>query len=734
MIEIMSDSKNAGKRSEPLEAQHQDALVFISRALQVPVEVERIREAVRCSELDKSEPLEALVKAAEALGIRIQPMRMRVRDAVWMAREDQPLLVWATEEKRWVVVRRHGFFRARITDLRRPLEAESVGYVGLERLLAVGDSALVDFGFVSPERASEEAGGKGSRGGDWLAPHSEPGESHGGGHAVMSPVVRLLALLKTEKPDLWTIFVFSLVSGLLYLGLPLAMNALVSNLAFGTQSAPFQQALLVMALAVFGALLLSGLIRALQYYLVEVIQRRMFVRVASAMAYRLPRLRMESLDGVHAPELVNRFLDVVTVQKTTALLLLDGINLVLGASIGLVLLGFYHPFLLSFSVLMLLAIAGIVFGLGRGSVKTSIQESICKYDLVSWLEEIARYPRIFKGSGGYSMAMERADELCHAFLQARGAHFKILLRQILGLVVLEVVATSALLVVGGWLVLSMQITLGQLVASELIVGAIVASLPKLAKKFEAWYDALAAVDKLGHLVDLELEAEGGEVPELRAPNLGVKLVGATLTYPEGNVAFEAVDAEFAPGARVALIGPEGAGSSSLLDVLFGLRALSSGYVMVGGLDLRSWNLEELRKSVLLLRANDIVEGSVAENVRLGRRDVGLEVVQKSLEEVGLFDFVMQFSHGMHTALITGGSLLSSRQRTRLLLARALALSPRLLLIDELFDGLDTDSVEALMRVIFDPQRKWTVLVATRDPGVAERCSQKLTMGASLAEH
>jgi putative ABC transport system ATP-binding protein len=578
------------------------------------------------------------------------------------------------------------------------------------------------------------AGGRESHGSDLLPTHAEPGGGHGsGGHGEESPVKRFWGLLRAERPDLWTIAVFSLVSGLLYLGLPLAMNALVSNLAFGTQSAPFQQALLVMALAVFGALLLSGLIRALQYYLVEVIQRRIFVRVASAMAYRLPRLKVEALDGVHAPELVNRFLDVVTVQKTTALLLLDGINLVLGASIGLVLLGFYHPFLLSFSVLIVLAIGGVIFVLGKGAVKTSIQESICKYDLVSWLEEIARYPRIFKGSGGYAMAIERTDELCHAFLKARGSHFRVLMRQILGLVVLEVVATSALLVVGGWLVLSMQITLGQLVASELIVGAIVASLPKLAKKFEAWYDAMAAMDKLGHLVDLELETEGGEVPRVEAPNLAVKLTDASLAYPEGNTAFEGLSTEVEPGARVALMGAEGAGASSLLDVLFGLRSLSSGYVMLAGLDLRSWNLEELRKNVLLLRAHDIVEGSVAENVRLGRRDVGLEVVQEALESVGLLRFVMQFPQGIHTALITGGSMLSSRQRVRLLLARALALKPRLLLVDELFDALDAETAQELMQVIFDPERKWTVFVATRDPRIAGGCTRRLVLGAHGTE-
>jgi putative ABC transport system ATP-binding protein len=732
----MSEFEMQNRSSNAPELLDEDALAFLCRAIQLRVErtqiqrcLQRIQKEAR---QDSLEPLERLTQAASALGLRIQPVRLSLREAVWMAREDQPFVAWSLSEKRWLILRRHGFFRARVSDPERPMEVDTMGHGALLRRLGWA-SAEGDFGFVSLDPAGEASVGWHGHGEELMPSVSEPGAHQEPVHLHLPPLPRLIGLLRAERSDVWTILLFSLVTGILYLGLPLAMNALVSNLAFGTQSAPFQQALLVLALALFGALLLSGLIRVLQYYLVEVIQRRMFVRVASTMAFRLPRLKVDVLDDVHAPELVNRFLDVVTVQKTTALLLLDGINLVLGASMGLILLGFYHPFLLSFSLLMLIAIGFIVFGLGRGAVSTSIQESICKYDMVNWLEEIARYPRIFKGPGGYALAMERADRLSHAFLEARGSHFGILLRQIIGLVVLEVVATSALLVVGGWLVLSMQITLGQLVASELIVGAVVASMPKLAKKFEAWYDAMAALDKLGHLVDLELERQGGEVPQERPGGYEVRLVGASVSYPEGNSAFSELSAEIESGSRVALIGPEGGGCSTLMDVLFGVRSLSSGYVQVGGLDLRSWNLEELRRGVLLLRANDVVEGTIAENVRLGRSEIGLEEVHSALESVGLLEWVMSLPQGMHTPMTTGGSLFSSRQRVRLLLARAIAMRPKLLLVDEVLDVLDREAARELLKVIGASERPWTLVIATQDPVIAESCGRRVLMGGEGSE-
>src|SRR5690606_10174563 len=131
------------------------------------------------------------------------------------------------------------------------------------------------------------------------------GHAHGGD---VSPVRRFLALMRPERQDIGSGVIFSLVTGFLYLALPLAVNALVSDLAFGGQTGPLWTALLVMAFALTLALMLSAMIRAMQYYLVEIIQRRLFVRLAADLSHRLPRVRASALDGLHAPELVNRFL------------------------------------------------------------------------------------------------------------------------------------------------------------------------------------------------------------------------------------------------------------------------------------------------------------------------------------------------------------------------------------------------------------------------------------------
>jgi ABC-type multidrug transport system fused ATPase/permease subunit len=165
----------------------------------------------------------------------------------------------------------------------------------------------------------------------------------------------------------------------------------------------------------------------------------------------------------------------------------------------------------------------------------------------------------------------------------------------------------------------------------------------------------------------------------------------------------------------------------MLDVLLGLRYPTSGHISIAGFDLRSWYLEELRSSVMLIRSQDIVNGTIAENIRLGRPGIGLDEVQRALRDVGLLEDVMALPQGMHTALVTGGLPLSSRQRTRLLLARALVMKPRLLLLDDVFDGMDRGSMDELTAVMLDPKRPWTVIIATRDPLVAAKCTQQLDL-------
>lgn len=653
-----------------------------------------------------ADPLAQLVSSAAEVYMKIAPVRQPLAEVLWHARQDLPVVIWSGKEQRWIVVTFAGWFRLRIADGDHPRHRVSISRSELVRMLGLESvNEVVEAGIVHPERPAQA-----------MSAHADA--EH---HEHVSPERRFFRLLRAERQDIITLLIFSVCSGILYLAAPLAVDAVVSNLAFGGQSRPYVQAIVILALALLGALGLQAVVSGFQYYISDIIQRRIFVRTTADLAYRLPRVKAQSLDEVHAPELVNRFLDVVTAQKSTALLLLDGVNLIFSSLIGMLLLALYHPLMLMFVVILLALIALSMWLLGKGAVRTSIAESRVKYDVVNWFEEIAAFPFAFKGPGGYQMACERANHLATEYLACRAAHFRIVMRQIVALLLLSVVAAAVLLILGGWLVVSQQITLGQLVASELIMGTIVTAMAKMGKKLEAWYDAMAAMDKLGHIFDLEIEREDGEQPVKRESGAAVCACELSFGYQEPLYANKSFTVK--PGTRVAIVGPHGSGVSSLLDILFGLRQPTEGHVSIDGLDLRNWYLEVLRESVMLLRPDEIVDGSVIENLRMGRVDVGLDEIREALESVGLLDVLLHRTEGLNLRLKVGGAPLSGNQRTRLLLARALVQRPRLLLIDELFDSLDDESFKILDTAILDPSLTWTVILATRDHDVTKRCDQ-----------
>jgi putative ABC transport system ATP-binding protein len=691
-----------------------------------------------------SEPsarFEQLTAAASECCLRVTTIRLPLADAVWRARPDSPLVVVPRTGPVWRVLARRGTFHLKVAHTDGRPGHTLIRREALARELGLSDSqATVDLAVVHPERPvatldgklGQRSGGHGGKGHDHEA--GDHGGHHHSDHAHPEPHHRLAGLMRAEMPDVWAVVLFSVITGILYLAVPLTVDAVVNNIAFGGQQVVYIQALTILSVALLAFLGLLAFARGVQHYLAEVIQRRIFVRLTADLAYRLPRVTASSLDRVHAPELVNRFFDVVTVQKATSLLLLDGVNVVLAGVIGMVVLGFYHPFLLAFDLVLLLLVCLVIFGAGRGAVRTSIAESVSKYAVADWLEQLAQFPNLFKGPGGAQFALDRADHLARIYLDARKTHFRILIRQIGGFLALQALASSVLLVVGGVLVLQGELTLGQLVASELIVNAVLTSVAKLGKHLEAWYDAMAAVDKLGYLVDLQTEPESGEVPVRRAEGAAVHAASASAGYDPHHPLFQDVTFRLEPGTRAAVVGPEGCGVSALLDLFFGLRPAAAGHVTVDELDLRQWSVESLRRDVALVRHHDFVDGTLVENLRLGRTDVGLDDVREALEQVGMLAEALAMPDGLETRIRTGGRPLTTLQRTRLILARALIGRPRLLLLDEVLDGIDPEAFEQLSRLIFDPQRRWTVLIATRDPELIRRCSQVIQLAPCRLNH
>jgi ABC-type bacteriocin/lantibiotic exporter with double-glycine peptidase domain len=691
-------------------------LRHLCAAAEVPFDPVRANIVLRKAQLEipPTAPRAArqrLTQAAEALDLQILHRQLSTREALEVAVE-QPLAIYTVTPAgigRWYLLIEGGR-RGRLLPLEPgdPDEALTADELA-ERLGAANADAVIEWLAAQP-----------------AAPMTEPlvHEPHEAEHHGPSPLARVIGLLKSEWRDIVVVAIYAIAVGLLSLAVPITAMAVVNTVALAT----LLQQLLVLCVILLVALILASLLRALQTIVVEYLQRRVFSNVVADLAYRLPRVQIQAFDRVHGPELVNRFFDVLTVQKSAATLLLDGITVVLQTSIGLLLLAAYHEMLLGFDLILIAALIFIIVVLGRGGIRTSIKESRAKYAVASWMEELARSPTAFKLGGGPRFARERADELTRAYLKARQDHFRIVMRQFTTGLLIQALANTALLAIGGYLVVDGQLTLGQLVAAELIVTLVVDSFTKFGKQLESYYDLMAAVEKLGHLLDLPLERSDGTLHREAGGGAHVKVHEVSFSYQDGHRRIlESFNMELQPGERVALLGPNGAGKTTLIELLFGMREPESGYIQIDGADLRDLRLDSVRSHVAIVRGIEVFDGTILDNVRMGRDELSIADVRRALQAVQLLDEILDLPAGLQTRLTSGGRPLSLGQAERLMLARAIAGQPRLLVLDEVLDDMDRSVRDEVLPAIVGRDARWTLLVVTHSLEVASLCDRCITL-------
>lgn len=530
-----------------------------------------------------------------------------------------------------------------------------------------------------------------------------------------TPIRRLLGVLRAERQDIAVVVLLAIAIGLFSLATPLAIQLLINWLAFGALLQP----IITLGIALLLCLGLVGALRAVERQLVEVVQRRLFVRSVTDISARLARMRVEMLDTVHGPELANRFFDVVTVQKATSSLLLDGLAAVLQALVGATLLAFYHPALLAFDAVAVLFVGLALVPLGQGAVRTAIVESKKKYAVAAWLEELAGRPLALRTGGG-RLGEQEADRLTGAWLTAREQHFRVYFRQYLGLQAVMVLLPVLLLVLTGWLVLEGQLTLGQLVAAEFVVTASLTGILKFTEKLETVYDLLAGIDKVGNLLDVPLETPRGSVHTSEGASR-LTLEHVDVAPAAAPAVLHHVELELKPRARHAILGCSGSGKSLLAEVVVGARRPSAGVVSLDGVPMGSIRPRSLADGAILARPDGIFAGTLRDNLTLGA-PVPDKRVWEVLGQLGLDSAVRAIPGGLDCTLLHDGRPLCTSDLRGVIVARAMLAEPGLVVLDSLLDALPASRRDRwLDALVAGP---WTLLVLTRDPVVAQ-CLPKI---------
>ncbi len=549
-----------------------------------------------------------------------------------------------------------------------------------------------------------------------------------------TPVQRLFHLLAAERKDIFYVYVYAIIIGVTSLILPLGIQAAIELISGGVFFSSVYFLIGIIILAVLG----SGVLQVLQITIVEYLQRRIFVKAAFEFAYRVPRIRMEAVLNLHFPELMNRFFDVLTLQKGLPKLLIDLSTGIIQILFGLLLLSFYHPFFIFFGLALIFMLFMIFYFTGPKGLQTSIEESKYKYKAVYWLEELARALYSFKLSGTTDLPMKRTDRYVNNYLKNRKKHFRILITQYSYVLFFKAVVTAGLLIIGTILVVQREITLGQFVASEVIIILILNSVEKIIMYMDVVYDMLTAVDKIAHVTDLPLDQTGGiDVKVEKDQGFGIEIQNLRYTYPfSKEPSIKDVNLNINPGEHVCISGVGGSGKTTLINAMAGMFTTYEGSVTYNKYSLRDIDRVYLRDRIgKNVSSEDIFEGTVLDNVLVGKPYLDEGDAIEALNEVNILDHINAMPNGLHTRMVSAGKGFSETLVQKIILARCLAKKPNLLILNDFFNNFPKQERLELIQLLTDKHQTWTLVVVSNDPMIMAACDRIIYLkdGAVLVE-
>ncbi|RFS17871.1 ATP-binding cassette domain-containing protein [Emticicia sp. C21] len=530
-------------------------------------------------------------------------------------------------------------------------------------------------------------------------------------HAV-HPFIRIVNLLKLDKQDISALYFYAILAGIIQLVLPLGIQSIINFVMYNTASTSLVVLICLVIISVF----FVGFLQISQMRLSEKIQQKIFVRYAFAYSDILPKIRPEATEGYYLPEVTNRFFDTLNLQKGLSKLLLDVPTAFIQILFGILLLSFYHSIFIAFGALLLL-IVYLIFRLSsEKGLETSLKESDYKYKVAAWLQEISRTQNTFKNFEYTQLNIQKTDEYTQGYLQNRTRHFGILATQYWSLVVFKVVLTAAMLIIGCILLLNNLINIGQFIAAEIVIIAIMASVEKLITSIDIVYDVLTAVEKLNKVLQTPTESNGNLVLNTKGP-LRVEFKKVDFSYTANNILLNNISFLVEPGEKALLNKTaSGAGTSTILKLISNNLSQHTGSILVNDIPVDNYEMLSFRKNVNYLSGqNEIFNGTLWENITIGNPDVKPENVNYLIKELAFNGFIEEFEKGFATVLFTKGAKLPSHLVQEILLLRTFVQPCQLMILDEPFKSLN--KTKRLKVAEYISRLPMTVIVAADQDGI-----------------
>jgi len=481
-------------------------------------------------------------------------------------------------------------------------------------------------------------------------------------------------------------YVLALIYGvgisLLSLATPISVQMLINTVANTGLTLP----LVVLSAALFGLLLASGLLNALRIHLMEVFGRRFFARQMSDMAVRAIYAQNPFFTDDGRAPLFNRFFDIIIIQKYLPLLLIGGFTVILQAAVGFLVVASYHPLFLAFISVVIAFIWFIWFALGGSATKSAVALSHKKHKAAAWLQGVGASNGFFKSDRHLVHALRGTNDAAAEYIEQHRHYFRRHFAQTVLFLILYAVASAALLGLGGWLVIQGQLSLGQLVAAELILSAAFFGVSQLGTYLNYFYEVLAAAEEISLFQGVDQEAyRGDDQPVAEGPAaLRFKAIRGDAQGRAGTVS---LDFEIEAGAHLMARAASHGVQRLFTDLIKRHEAPKSGLILFAGADIMSSEVHVLRQRIIVIDRPTIIEATIREYLSMCCASGDAEAMVTAIEAVDLETAVSELPDGLDTKLSVTGWPLSTVETMRLKLAAAILSKPRMLVLNQLFDML-----------------------------------------------
>lgn len=530
-------------------------------------------------------------------------------------------------------------------------------------------------------------------------------------HHTVSQIFQLVKkMLRNERQFYWLAIMYGIGISLLTLAVPISVQMLINTVA----NTGLVAQLVVLTVTLFVLLLISGLLYALRLHLMELFGRRFYARLVGEITLRTIYAQNPFFMDNNKNTLFNRYFDIVIVQKTVPYLLIGGFSVILQALVGFVIVSLYHPVFLGFNIVLILML-WLVWGIwGKGAVLSAVELSQTKHNVAGWVEGLGASNGYYKSRQHIERSLTETDNQTANYIRSSEKHFKYTFSQTLAFLFIYALASALLLGMGGWLVIIGELSLGQLVAAELILSAVFYGISQLGLYFNSFYDLAAAAEELSQFYDIPQEIPEGNVE----PRQG----DGDLVFSNVQGVARSTDAVFnlciKKGERIMCATPNHGVQRLFTDLLKHHIKPDGGYVTFFGTDILDIEVHELRQIITILDRPNLVASTIREYLRYADINQQNNLMMDALKCAGLEETIRYMPDGLDTELSVTGAPLSLVEVLKLKLAASILAKPNILVLNQLFDVVPSHILNRVIERINNNGETTIIYFSNRDDNLS----------------